>query len=264
MQLIDSHCHLDLSAFDNDRLEVLEQSAQAGIQRILLPGLSNQQFHKLRELRKQYSGHEVRLDIALGLHPYFLKAANDQGQQAMLQKFTDLAHAYHAEVVGFGEMGLDGTLPYPMDFQEEVLRVQIELASYFNKPLIMHHRQSHNELIRLLKQVRFSQGGVIHAFSGSYQIARTYIDMGFALGVGGTISYERANKTISALEKIELEHMLLETDSPDMPLNGFQGMRNSPSQLPLVAAHLSELKQVSFEEIASITSENYSRLFSLS
>ena len=141
--------------------------------------------------------------------------------------------------------------------------MQIELAIKYHKPLILHHRQSHNELIRLLKQNEFPHGGIIHAFSGSEQIANTYIEMGFMLGVGGTITYPRAKKTRGSIKTIPLEFIVLETDSPDMPLNGFQGEINTPLQLPLVVKELAILKQISEHEVIEQTTRNYNKVLSL-
>jgi TatD DNase family protein len=112
--------------------------------------------------------------------------------------------------------------------------------------------------------MRFSHGGLIHAFSGSAEVAKTYLDLGFLLGVGGTITYPRAKKTRATIKNIPLEYLMLETDSPDMPLNHFQGQRNTPSQLPLVAEALGELKDVSVDTVKEQTTLNYRHLFKVS
>jgi TatD DNase family protein len=139
---------------------------------------------------------------------------------------------------------------------------QLELAQSLRLPVVLHHRQSHNELIRLIKHHKFSRRGVIHAFSGSYQIAKTYIELGFYLGIGGTITYPRGKKTRDAIADIPLEYLLLETDAPDMPLCGFQGQRNSPTQLPIIAEALATLKHIDVEQVARVTSANYNSLLS--
>ena len=261
---VDSHCHIDLSDFDNDRDEVLDKALKNGIRRILVPGLTNHQFDFLRDLAATYANKALQLDIALGLHPFFLEQELASGKQVLFDAFTRLAEKFHKQVVAFGESGLDGSLKLSMKFQIEALELQISLAKRFDKPLVLHHRQSHNELIRVLKQCRFSGGGVIHAFSGSNELARTYIDMGFVLGVGGTISYPRAKKTRATIQSVDLQHLLLETDAPDMPLAGFQGQRNTPAQIPLVAESLAQLKAIPVDEVAMVTSQNYSRVFSSS
>lgn len=258
--MIDSHCHIDLEAFDSDRDIVLQRAFQEGITRLLVLGLHNKQFDLLLALKRQYE----QVDIALGLHPFFLHPLNQLQTQCMQDEFAKLAsqHAHH--YIAFGEMGLDASIDLDMRYQQEILSFQLSLAVTYHKPVILHHRQSHNLLIRLLKQARYQGGGILHAFSGSYQEALAYIDMGFLLGIGGTITYPRAKKTREAIRQIPLDKLLLETDSPDMPIAGFQGLRNEPSRLTLVRNALSELKGVTPQEVEAKTSLNYSTLFGLS
>jgi TatD DNase family protein len=174
---------------------------------------------------------------------------------------NDMCQQHSSIITAIGECGLDATIAIPMDYQEQILRAHIRLAIACNKPLILHHRQSHNSLIRILKQEKFRGQGVVHAFSGSYQIAQTYIDLGFALGVGGTITYSRAKKTRNTIAAINIQHLLLETDAPDMPIEGFQGMPNTPERLLLIAQALAQLKQIPVDEIVAQTTINYQRIF---
>jgi TatD DNase family protein len=257
--MIDSHCHIDLDVFDGDRQEVLQHAFQSGIARLLVLGLSNQQFATLLNLKQQYH----QLDIALGLHPYFLQKQDAEQTQKMLEEFARLADLHSDQYIAFGEMGLDGSIALDMTYQKHILRYQLTLAQQYNKPIILHHRKSHNHLISTLKEHRYEGGGILHAFSGSYQEARTYIDMGFLLGVGGTITYPRASKTRETISNLPLDTLVIETDSPDMPINGFQGQRNEPSQITHVVHALSELKNITKQEVARQTTENYLRLFAL-
>lgn len=258
--MIDSHCHIDLEAFDADRDQVLQRAFQLGIQRLLVLGLTNQQFPKLIDLRQRYP----QIDIALGLHPYFLKVQDDTNTQLMLDELSRLASLHREHFIAFGEMGLDGSLALDMTYQKKILSYQLQLATDYKKPVILHHRKSHNQLISLLKAQNYQGGGILHAFSGSYQEAKTYIDMGFLLGVGGTITYARAKKTRESIAKVPLDKLVVETDSPDMPISGFQGERNQPSQLSLVVTALAELKKTSSIKVEQQTTENYLALFGLS
>jgi TatD DNase family protein len=258
--MIDSHCHIDLEVFDSDRDNVIEHAFSKGIERLLVLGLSNRQFARLLDLKRRYA----QIDIALGLHPYFLKLLDTAQTQLMLDKLSDLANLHQDRYIAFGEMGLDGSLSLDMAYQKKILCAQLSLAAEYQKPVILHHRQSHNDLIRLLKQQKYQGGGILHAFSGSYHEAMTYIDMGFLLGVGGTITYSRANKTRDSIAKLPLDKLVIETDSPDMPLSGFQGQRNQPSQLELVVNALAELKNICPQEIQQQTTMNYLTLFDLS
>lgn len=255
--MIDSHCHLDLDAFKDDLPEVVKRFKNIGGQRCLIPGLTLEQFVTIKNLQLDYP----LFDICLGLHPYFLKALPTQQQTQQLQQLNDLGDQFKSDIVAIGETGLDGVIELDMSYQIDMLCAQIELAIRLKKPLILHHRQSHNLLIKLLKQYDFSYGGVIHAFSGSEQIALTYINLGFLLGVGGTITYPRAKKTRQTISRIPLEHIVLETDSPDMPINGFQGQRNEPSRLTYVVETLGELKQQTQQDIIRICDDNYGKLF---
>ena len=258
--MIDSHCHIDLEVFDDDRDDVLQRAFQVGIQRLLVLGLTNQQFPKLLSLREQYP----QVDIALGLHPYFLKFQDDVNTQRTLDELSRLASSHREHFIAFGEIGLDGSLALDMTYQQKILSYQLQLAKNYKKPVILHHRKSHNQLISLLKAQNYQGGGILHAFSGSYQEAKTYIDMGFLLGVGGTITYARAKKTRESIAKVPLDKLVVETDSPDMPISGFQGERNQPSQLSLVVKALAELKKTSSIEVEQQTTENYLTLFGLS
>ncbi|HEY0892744.1 MAG TPA: TatD family hydrolase, partial [Cellvibrio sp.] len=145
--------------------------------------------------------------------------------------------------------------------QQQLLTIHIDVANQLHKPLIIHCVRAHNELIALLKKSKAQVGGVIHAFSGSYEVAQQYVDLGFYLGIGGTITYERAQKTRAAAAKIPLECLVLETDAPDMPLYGKQGQRNSPVNIPQIAQVLADLRGIAIDEIAAATSRNAMRLF---
>jgi TatD DNase family protein len=126
---------------------------------------------------------------------------------------------------------------------------QLQIANDFSLPVILHHRRSHNDLIKVLKQQGFKWGGIIHAFSGSLHEAHTYIELGFKLGVGGVITYPRARKTREVVSQLPLDALVLETDAPDMPPMGLQGLRNSPQNLILILNELSLLRQQSTEDI---------------
>jgi len=163
-----------------------------------------------------------------------------------------------------GETGLDGHIPVDMNVQKQVLHAHLDIADSFGLPVILHHRKSHHLLFEALKASSFEGRGVIHAFSGSTDVAKRYIDRGFCLGIGGTITYERAKKTkdtVTYLLRNHPESILLETDAPDMPMSGRQGQPNMPHYLTDVVAALSGLSEIEPNEIKTITSANYARLF---
>lgn len=251
--MIDSHCHIDFPQFDADRTSVLEHAAKLGIHTILVPGTQARNWRN----QIQLSHHFPQLKIALGLHPYFLQDFEQQ-DLVLLEK---LILANRTQILAVGEIGLDFHISVDKGLQQDVLEKQLQLASEFDLPVILHHRQSHNQLIRTLKQYRLKRSGVVHAFSGSLQQANSYIEMGFKLGVGGTITYPRANKTRTVFANVPLESLLIETDAPDMLLMGCQGQRNSPELLPKILEELAAIRSESLVVIDLQLEQNFAQLF---
>lgn len=250
--MIDSHCHLDFSVFDEDRATVISEAKQLGISQFILPGVEASQWQKLLELSKQYP----EFNFALGIHPYFLKSFKPHHLEALKEQLAT------SSAIAVGECGIDGNLP-ELDFQQSIFQSHIEIANDLKKPLIVHHRKSHHLILQSFAKIKPQCGGVIHAFSGSKQDALKYIELGFKLGIGGTITYPRANKTRLVVSELPLESFVLETDSPDMPLHGFQGQRNEPKRLAKVAESLAQLKSTSVENVAEQTRLNTRSVFNL-
>lgn len=252
--MIDSHCHLDFDTFKDDIDSVLARARKAGVRRFLIPGTTPDGWQRQVTLSKRYKD----IDVAYGLHPYFLHKDNQSGLQALSE------HLSHCDVMplAIGEIGLDATVDIPEKEQLSVLDTQLEMAKDAGLPVILHHRKTHHLLLERLKAMKFENGGVIHAFSGSQQVAEDYIDRGFMLGVGGTITYTRAQKTRETFKSVPLSSLLLETDSPDMPMSGRQGKRNEPAFIRQVLSSLSELRDEDEQRLIDVTSANYSRLFS--
>lgn len=253
--MIDSHCHLDLPAFADDWQDVIRRAQQAGVTRLLIPGTTPEGWHRQRLLATQCDC----LDVAFGLHPYFFPADHNAALDALQQQLEDPG----IRPVAVGEIGIDCALDIPVVQQQAVFEAQLALASAHQLPVILHHRRSHHLLLESIKRCRFNGGGVVHAFSGSKQVADQYIEAGFMLGVGGTITYPRAAKTRATVTAVDMQYLLLETDAPDMPMAGRQGQRNSPEYLADVVDALAALKGYSINEVAQQTSQNYARLFAL-
>lgn len=253
LTLIDSHCHLDFEVFDNDRQAIVQQCERLGLTHIVLPGVSVAQWPNMISLSQQFP----QLSYALGCHPMFMK---HHAADALAQ----LEHYLrHYAPVAIGEIGLDFYLPdHDKSAQISLLEAQLALAVDYDLPIILHVRKAHDEMLKLLRRYR-PIGGSVHAFSGSLQQAEHYIQLGFCLGVGGALTYPRANKLRSIFAQLPLSSIVLETDAPDMPLSGRQGLRNSPEYLPLIAQQLADLRDISVETVASTTSENSRRLFRL-
>lgn len=272
--MIDSHCHLDLLASKVDLHVSLESAKAAGVTRIMAPSINPPSWKVLQALSEQY-GSILPIDTALGLHPYFLTDSNqnsqalttdahEQGISESLERLEAAAANLHLSVKAVGETGIDGHINVPFTLQKRVLHAHLKLADVISLPVILHHRKSHHLLLEALKQARYQGVGVVHAFSGSVEAAKAYIERGFYLGIGGTITYERARKTRDTLKYLLENHfdkILLETDAPDMPMYGRQGVPNEPQYLSDVVDVMHELFAVPPDQTTSITTENYLRLF---
>ena len=251
--MIDSHCHLDLKEFEIDWQRVVDNAQRAGVERILVPGTTARGWQKQQAMASTCN----TLDIAFGLHPYFFP---DNAVSALHELQALLANP-SISPVAIGEIGIDGTVGVSVEQQQQLLEAQLQLAAEHCLPVILHHRRSHHLLLESIKRCGFKSGGVVHAFSGSQQVAEQYIHAGFKLGIGGTITYPRASKTRETVAAVDLSHLLLETDAPDMPMAGRQGERNSPVYLGDVASVMAELKSVSVEQVVQQTTDNYYQLF---
>lgn len=252
MKLIDSHCHLDFEQFAEDHQQVLNEAIELGITDFVIPGVEASKWQSLIEFCQLNSS----CHFALGIHPYFLSSykVGDLKQLALLIEDSN--------AVAVGECGIDSSIEN-IELQQQIFEQHIMLSNQFAKPLIVHHRKSHHLILQCFKKLKPEYGGVIHAFSGSLQDAEKYLSYGFKLGVGGTITYDRAKKTREVIKQVPLEHLLLETDSPDMPVSGRQGLRNEPKYLVNALDALAELKAMDKEHIAQQTYINTRKLFNL-
>lgn len=247
MKLIDSHCHLDFSEFDLCRDDVLQRAWRSGVSAIVVPGVQEKYWSRLLAL----TSSDSRLHPALGLHPIFL----DEHASHHLDELDGLLAEGKACAVG--EIGLDLYLPNSdLNAQLAFFLPQLELAQRYDLPVILHVRKAHDQVLKALRRHALSRGGIVHAFSGSEQQARHFLDLGFKLGVGGTITYPRARKIRRMVVDLPLDAFVLETDAPDMPLSGYQGVLNEPVRILEVAKVMAELRGCSLEEVAAVTNDN--------
>lgn len=302
MQFTDSHCHLDDIAFSEQLPALLSQCQQLAINRIIVPSISPDNFTQVLSLAKRYSGNltgplkdnPIKIYPCLGIHPWFLQKLND----SHLEQLNDAVIQARDKIIAIGEIGIDGAIAKnaaahgqkPEDnllHQQHFFDYQLNLAKQQDLPVIVHHRQSHDKIMPLLKRYQLERKGIIHGFSGSYQQAKGYIDLGFKLGVGSTITYSRAKKTINTLKRLPLESLVLETDAPSMPLSrevtakeeltSNQGTEqenievvasspaNSPANSPInlikIFEVLSSIRPESSEEIANQLEHNIEQIF---
>lgn len=256
--LFDSHCHFDFSVFGTAQPAIWQFCQQQHINRLLIPGTSPQQWPQGQHLSETLKG----VYFSCGVHPWFLSEVPPDLPAAMSP------YLQHKNCVAIGECGLDGSIKTDLAMQIPIFEAQLQLAKSSQLPLIVHAHKAHNKVQQLLKKYAPNKGGVIHAFTGSIELAQSYTNLGFKLGIGGSITYPRAHKTRRAAANLPLQSFLLETDAPDMPLHGHQGKANSPERLIDIARCLYELrrdagKTETLDEIMRQTTDNSRSLFNV-
>ncbi|VAX11174.1 Putative deoxyribonuclease YjjV [hydrothermal vent metagenome] len=246
MSIFDTHCHLDSPKFDPDRNRVLENCRKNGIEHILVPAVERAGWDGLLALCSQ----DKFLYPALGLHPIFIK----KHRQADLKRLENYVAEYTP--VSIGEIGLDFYIEKPdRDRQVEFFSAQLSIAANAKLPVVLHIRKAHDQVLSLLRKHTL-YGGFVHAFNGSLQQAQQFIDLGFKLGFGGTLTYKGSKKIRALAQVLPLEAIVLETDAPDMPNVKHRGERNSPEYIVDCLNVLAELRGEDSEYIAEHTCRN--------
>ncbi|WP_455217576.1 TatD family hydrolase [Kaarinaea lacus] len=253
MNLVDTHCHIDVDSFDGDREDVITRCRQSGIDRLLVPGITANSWSTLKAICSQLPG----LYPAYGLHPVYINNHTNDDIDTLEQWLQA------EKPVAVGEIGLDYYLSeLNRDRQQEVFEAQLDLAQKYSLPVVLHVRKSHDAVLATLKRHPVN-GGTCHAFNGSLEQAHQYLDMGFKLGFGGMLTYERSHKLHRLAKQLPLEAMVLETDAPDMSGALHHGQRNSPEYLIEVVDALATLRNETREHIAEQTTRNAETVFQL-
>ena len=257
--IVDSHCHLDDLAFDEDRDQVLERARQAGVDLLLTigPGDGPPDLEPAIRLADRYDG----VYATVGVHPH------DAGK-ADAETFEQLKRlAEHHKVIAIGEIGLDYHYENsPRDTQRDVFTRQMELAHQLRKPIVIHTRDAWDETIELLETHwrGTGLGGIMHCFSGNGTQARRALDMGMLIAFGGMLTFSRAEELCDTASRAPLDRLLVETDAPYLTPAPFRKIRrNEPCYVVETARKLAELKHLTFEEVAEATTVNFRRLFHL-
>ncbi|MBE2292014.1 MAG: TatD family hydrolase [Xanthomonadales bacterium] len=256
MDLVDSHCHLDAAEFDADRAQVVERARAAGVRRQVVPAVTAASWPKLREVCAAAPG----LHPAYGLHPVFLA----EHRPAHLHELREWIE--RERPVAIGECGLD-FFAEGLDAQAQAsyFEGQLRLARETGLPLVVHARRAVDAVIAAIRRFGGESGlrGVVHSFSGSPEQARRLWELGFLVGLGGPVTYERAQRLRRLAASMPLEFLLLETDAPDQPDAGIRGQRNEPARLPRVLETVARLRGLDPGEVATATRANAERLFGL-
>ncbi|MBP1153468.1 MULTISPECIES: TatD family hydrolase [unclassified Paenibacillus] len=253
--LIDSHVHLNAQAFDEDRHEVIERARENGIRRMINVGFNRETIPSSIALAEQYDF----IYSTVGWHP---TDAKDMTQED-LEWIESLCS--HDKVVAIGEIGLDYYWDTsPRDIQAHVFREQIRIARKLGMPIVIHNRDAHHDIVQILREEKAAEvGGVMHCYSGSWETAKMCLDMNFYISFGGPVTFKNAKQPKEVLEKVPLDRLLIETDAPYLAPHPYRGKRNESSYVRLVAETAAQIKGISLEELAEITSRNAVSIFGI-
>jgi TatD DNase family protein len=256
---IDTHCHLDAAEFAADRDEMRGRAKAAGVLHCVLPAVAPANFEAVRALAHRYGD-----SYALGIHPLYTGSASDD--DLVLLDLALQKHQDDPRLVAVGEIGLDYFVPgLDAGRQEYFYRAQLELAQRHRLPVLLHVRRSADQLLKQLRRVPVA--GIAHAFNGSAQQAGEFVQLGFKLGFGGTVTFERALQIRRLARDLPLDALVVETDAPDIPphwlyrtaearASGAEQGRNEPAELPRIGAVLAEVRGLAPDELAGATRRN--------
>ena len=261
---IDTHCHLDATEFDADRIEMHQRARAAGVSQCVIPAVAAANFDTVRLL-----AHRQHDAYALGIHPLYTPIATDAHLVELDAALRN--HQHDPRLVAVGEIGLDGFVPElntpeALAKQQVFFKAQLKAAQQHQLPVILHVRRSADGLLKGLRQIPVV-GGIAHAFNGSLQQAQAFIDLGFKLGFGGALTFDRALQLRRLATELPLSAIVLETDAPDIPPHwlyataeqraaGHPQGRNEPAELPRIAQVLADLRGITLEEVAAVTRAN--------
>ncbi|WP_199623842.1 TatD family hydrolase [Paenibacillus alkalitolerans] len=252
--LTDSHTHLDNKAFNQDREDILARAKEAGVGRIVNVGFNRETIPTTLRLAERYDF----IDAVIGWHPQDAIHMTPED----LDWIEQLART-HGKVVALGEMGLDYYWDTsPKEVQHRVFREQIRLARKLQMPVVIHNRDAHADVVAILKEEKaYDVGGVMHCYSGSWEVAKECLDMNFYISFGGPVTFKNAKQPKEVLARVPLDRLLIETDAPYLTPHPYRGKRNETAFVKLVAEAAAEIKGLSPEEISLVTTENAQALF---
>ena len=251
MIFVDSHAHLDDEAFDEDREEVIKDILSGG----------NYFFNIGCDLKTSYSSYELskkydHVYAVVGVHPHEAKYYTAETRKALKELLTK------DKVMAIGEIGLDYHYDLsPRDVQREVFIDQIDLAREMDVPIVIHTREAMEETYEILEKHAKGMKVLLHCYTGSIEMARKYLKLGFKLALGGALTFKNAKNTVDVAKEVDLKDLLIETDSPYMTPVPYRGKRNDPRKVVLVAEKLAEIKSISTEEVLEATKKNAFEFF---
>lgn len=251
--LFDSHAHIDDSRFDSDRLETIERARENGVTGIINIGADMASSARSVALAQAYEG----IYAAVGIHPHDAKAAVNADYDRMAE-WVDK----EKKVVAIGEIGLDYYYDLsPREVQQEVFIRHIDLARQLRKPIIIHDRDAHGDVMNIVKKEARGIIGVFHCYSGSLEMAKEVLKLGFYVSFAGPVTFAKSTKLKEIAAAVPLERLLVETDSPYLTPHPHRGRRNEPAHVRLVAEEVARLRGLSLEAVAEATTQNVKQLF---
>ncbi len=253
--LFDTHAHLNAEQFEEDVEEVIKRAKSAGVSNILVVGFDEKTIKGAIRLADDYD----LIYAAIGWHPVDAIDMTDDHLKWIEQL------ASHPKVIALGEMGLDYYWDKsPKEIQKEVFRKQIKLAKKVKLPIIIHNRDAHEDIVKILQEEEAEEvGGIMHCFSSSLEIAKQCIEMNFYISFGGPVTFKNAKRPKEVAKEIPLDRLLIETDCPYLTPHPYRGKRNEPSYIQLIAEEIAKLKNSPYEQIILATNENAKRLFAI-
>lgn len=253
--LFDSHAHLDASRFNEDRDEVIKRAFDQGVKFIMNPGADFESSVAAVELAEKYDF----MYAAVGIHPHDADSLDDM----MLSLIKAMARK--KKVKAIGEIGLDYYYEYSeRDVQQYWFRKQLQLAKELKLPVIVHDRDSNQDVFDILREVdSFETGVLLHCYSGSAELARQYVKLGAYISIAGPVTFKNSRKLLDVVKTVPLERLMIETDSPYLTPVPFRGKRNESSYVRYVAEKIAEIKEISYDEVANATTNNAKKFFNI-
>ena len=253
--LIDTHAHIDMDNFQDRFEEVLKTAKDYGVEKIVIPGVEPSGFERILSLCEKYEN----IYGAVGIHPEDVNSY-DENSENLIKEYLK-----HEKIIAVGEIGLDYYWDKTQtEKQKEIFEKQILIAKEAKKPVLVHDREAHFDTFEILKKTQAAEVGVVmHCFSGSVEFAKQCIKEGFYIALGGVTTFKNAKKTKEVAKEIPLDRLLLETDSPYMTPVPYRGKENQPAYVKFVAQEIAKLREISYEEVASATTNNAKKLLKI-
>lgn len=254
--LIDAHCHLDFPDFDADREAVIARARAVGVAHFVVPGTTRARWPNVLAL-----GERDDISVCLGLHPYFMETHREEDLEALEAALEANPEVVAPKIVAIGECGIDARFAETLDAQWRLFDAQLRLAKARELPVVIHCVRANDQVAKRLRQLDLPAGGLIHAFAGSPEQAGKFLDLGFVVGLGGAVTFDRAQRLRRAVASLPDDGYVLETDSPDMPLAGHRGERNEPFRIVEVCRVVARLREEAAVQVAAASTATARRLF---